>query len=122
MVGAWPAMETARLGDWVPVSPWCSETLAMLATDNVADPAPLQALLTSCKDKTWDGSATELLAALWTRVDDEVRRSREWPKKTHVLSNTLRRLQPTLKEVKMVVTFYRDTTPEHNRRIKIVVS
>ncbi len=36
---------SARLGDWVPVSPWCSETLAMLATDNVADPAPLQTLL-----------------------------------------------------------------------------
>lgn len=35
---------SARLGDWVPVSPWCSETLAMLAADNVADPAPLQAL------------------------------------------------------------------------------
>jgi uncharacterized protein YbjT (DUF2867 family) len=36
---------SARLGDWVPISPWGSETLAMLATDNVADPAPLQALL-----------------------------------------------------------------------------
>ncbi|WP_338798866.1 NAD-dependent epimerase/dehydratase family protein [Acidovorax sp. DW039] len=36
---------SARLGDWVPLSPWGSETLAMLATDNVADPAPLQALL-----------------------------------------------------------------------------
>ena len=36
---------SARLGDWVPISPWGSETLAMLATDNVADAAPLQALL-----------------------------------------------------------------------------
>jgi hypothetical protein len=48
--------------------------------------------------------------------------SREWPKKPDVLSNDLRRLQPTLKEVKMVVTFYRDTTPERDRRIKIVFS
>lgn len=36
---------SARLGDWIAVSPWCSETLAMLATDNVADPAPLRSLL-----------------------------------------------------------------------------
>jgi len=31
---------SATLGDLVPASPWCTETLAMLATDNVDDPAP----------------------------------------------------------------------------------
>lgn len=30
---------SARLGDHIPVMPWCSETLALLAQDNVADPA-----------------------------------------------------------------------------------
>ncbi|KQM80211.1 NAD-dependent epimerase/dehydratase family protein [Xylophilus sp. Leaf220] len=36
---------SARLGDLVPASPWCSESLAMLGTDNVADATVLQGLL-----------------------------------------------------------------------------
>lgn len=36
---------SARLGDWVPISPWCSETLAMLAKDNVGDPGALRHLI-----------------------------------------------------------------------------
>lgn len=37
---------SARLGDWMPASvPWCSESLAMLAIDNVGDSAPLATLL-----------------------------------------------------------------------------
>ena len=36
---------SARLGDLVPISPWCSETLALLATDNVAAPDRLATLL-----------------------------------------------------------------------------
>ncbi|EZP57063.1 NAD-dependent epimerase/dehydratase family protein [Delftia sp. RIT313] len=41
----WLTRASARAGDWVSASPWCSETLAMLASDNVTDPAGLQALL-----------------------------------------------------------------------------
>ena len=36
---------SARLGDAVPASPWCSETLAMLGSDNVGDPAVFEQLL-----------------------------------------------------------------------------
>jgi len=36
---------SARAGDWVPVSPWCSESLALLAQDNVGDAAVLRSLL-----------------------------------------------------------------------------
>lgn len=36
---------SARLGDLVPASPWCSESLAMLGSDNTADAATLHALL-----------------------------------------------------------------------------
>ena len=36
---------SARLGDLVPASPWCSESLAMLGTDNVADAGVLQSLI-----------------------------------------------------------------------------
>lgn len=43
-----PALLTrwsARAGDWVPWAPWCSETLALLAQDNVADPSAFAAVL-----------------------------------------------------------------------------
>jgi uncharacterized protein YbjT (DUF2867 family) len=36
---------SARLGDALPASPWCSESLALLAADNVADPAPFERAL-----------------------------------------------------------------------------
>lgn len=36
---------SARAGDWVPWAPWCSETLALLAQDNVADASAFAALL-----------------------------------------------------------------------------
>ena len=40
-----PSRWSARLGDAVPVTPWCSETLALLAKPNTASVATLQALL-----------------------------------------------------------------------------
>ena len=36
---------SARLGDAVPASPWCSETLAMLGSDNVGDATVFEQLL-----------------------------------------------------------------------------
>ena len=36
---------SARMGDAVPQSPWCSETLAMLGSDNVGNPAVFEQLL-----------------------------------------------------------------------------
>ena len=36
---------SARLGDAVPASPWCSETLAMLGSDNVGNPTVFEQLL-----------------------------------------------------------------------------
>ncbi|WZB69925.1 hypothetical protein WJ968_29060 [Achromobacter xylosoxidans] len=33
---------SARAGDGLPWSPWCSETLALLESDNVTDPAALE--------------------------------------------------------------------------------
>jgi len=41
----WATRISAWLGDRVPVSPWCSETLALLASDNVAAPERLAQLL-----------------------------------------------------------------------------
>jgi uncharacterized protein YbjT (DUF2867 family) len=36
---------SARIGDLIPAMPWCSETMAMLATDNVAPPQPFATVL-----------------------------------------------------------------------------
>ena len=36
---------SARLGDAVPQSPWCRDTLAMLGSDNVGNPAVFEQLL-----------------------------------------------------------------------------
>lgn len=41
----WATRVSAWFGDQVPISPWCSETLALLATDNVAEPGRLSRLL-----------------------------------------------------------------------------
>jgi hypothetical protein len=74
---------------------------------------PLQDLMQSLTH--WSGTPTELLAALATRVDEDTRRQREWPKKPNVFTNQLRRLVPTLKEVGTIVTITHST----NRRIEI---
>lgn len=36
---------SAKVGDWLPVTPWGSEAFAMLSHDNMADPAAITALL-----------------------------------------------------------------------------
>jgi len=36
---------SARLGDKIPISPWCSESLALLGKDNVGDPDILPSLI-----------------------------------------------------------------------------
>ena len=41
----WLGALFARMGDAVPISPWCSQTLALLCTDNVADGTALHTLI-----------------------------------------------------------------------------
>ena len=45
----------------------------------------------------FEGTATDLLAALIEKVGDGVARSKEWPKSASALSNALRRLAPSLR-------------------------
>ena len=52
---------SARLGDLAPASvPWCSETLAMLGSDNVGDPSRFEALLGHAAT-----ASHELVARAW---------------------------------------------------------
>ncbi|WP_423454480.1 NAD-dependent epimerase/dehydratase family protein [Ottowia sp. VDI28] len=41
----WLSRASARLGDAVPVSPWCSASLVLASHDNCCDPAPLRTWL-----------------------------------------------------------------------------
>jgi uncharacterized protein YbjT (DUF2867 family) len=52
---------SVRMGDHVPGSPWCSETLALLAQDNIAAPQPFNAVL-----GRGPVPPTALLRAAWT--------------------------------------------------------
>jgi hypothetical protein len=55
----------------------------------------------------WEGTANKLLRLLTERADPGLLRSDGWPKLPHHLSGTLRRLQPALGEVGVMVAFVR---------------
>jgi hypothetical protein len=67
-------------------------------------------------DGAWSGTATELLAALNRRVAAEARPARGWPGTPRALSNALRRVQPNLRQVGVVVRFRREADA---RRIEL---
>ena len=53
----------------------------------------------------WKGTATQLLSALETRVSEQTRKLKSWPKDGRALSNALRRLAPNLRESGVSVEF-----------------
>jgi hypothetical protein len=63
--------------------------------------APLQDLAALHKgaENAWTGTATKLLEELASRVDDDVRRAKGWPRAPHALSRELKRLAPPLRDV-----------------------
>jgi hypothetical protein len=52
----------------------------------------------------WEGTATELLAALTERTAEATRKERDWPKQPHTLSNHLKRLAPNLRRLGITIT------------------
>lgn len=67
----------------------------------------------------WEGTASELLAALETLAREsvtaaDVTKQKSWPKNGRALSNVLRRLTPTLRAVGVDVAF--DREPDQRRR------
>jgi hypothetical protein len=64
-----------------------------------ADPiaAALRALMTT--QETWSGTATQLLAALRQRAEEEVVKSRDWPSSPRVLSGRVRRAATFLRKI-----------------------
>ena len=63
--------------------------------------APLRALLSS---GPWEGTASELLTRLTDIGGEAVRKMKDWPTKPNVLSNSLKRLAPALRETGLIIT------------------
>ena len=86
-----------------------------LETDLVA--AAVKALLE--KKEAWEGTATELLAALEEVVPEQTRRSKSWPKTAKGLGNNLRRAASFLRQSGVEVEFYRESGSGSRRLIRL---
>ena len=58
----------------------------------------------------WRGTSSELLQALGTRVDDQVKRQRVWPSNGRSMTGHLKRLSPNLRAAGWEVEFHRESS------------
>jgi hypothetical protein len=75
---------------------------------------PVQALV---RNGGFEGTASDLVEALTPHADESARRQRGWPANGRILSNTLRRLAPNLRNCGIEVTFSR--SPDR-RRLRLI--
>lgn len=87
-----------------------------LALDFAAIYAPLQMLIDT---DAWQGTASQLLAALAAKVEDAVIRQEGWPKSPRGLSALLRDLAPNLRAVGIGTEFSRQSGSGRRRLITI---
>ena len=73
------------------------ETANESAIESSIIAGPLLAMLNGC-DK-WEGTATELKAALEDAAGDRATKDRGWPKRPHILSGELKRIAPNLRRM-----------------------
>jgi hypothetical protein len=57
--------------------------------------------------KLWDGRVVQLLEALTSTLDEDRRKSREWPKQTNRLTGKLRRAADSLRNIGIAIEIYR---------------
>lgn len=88
-----------------------------LALEASAIAPPVRALLAEVEN--WEGTASELLAALTARTDETVHRTRDWPSSARSLSGALRRLAPSLRAVGVNLDFNRETDTRRRRMIRL---
>lgn len=108
-----------------PALGWKPDEFQAIYTGNrtAANDLPLEASpvveplfqLISADDK-WGGTATELLTALNSRVDEKTQKQMSYPKSGRSLSNALRRLVSNLKAVGVQITFDK-REPRSGRRL-----
>jgi len=75
------------------------------SNDTVLESSPVAALLQQfLQDQPcWEGTASELLTELNSKVDEDTRRQKAWPKAPNRLSGALKRLAPNLRATGVVV-------------------
>jgi hypothetical protein len=81
------------------------------AVETALEASPVAAPLLQFLDRQegeWSGTAAELLEALTLQVGEQAARSREWPKRPHVLGGRLHRLAPALRKAGVEVEFVHD--------------
>src|SRR5262249_25349256 len=69
------------------------------------------------KQSPWQGTASLLLGALESLAEEKTRKQNAWPKNGRALSNTLRRLAPTLRAVGVHIAFGQRTGKQGQRQI-----
>lgn len=74
-----------------------------MAHDQAIDASPIGPHLRQLAEKGFVGTATELLGRLNGMVDENIRRSKEWPTRANVVSGIVRRLAPNLRAVGIMV-------------------
>ena len=68
----------------------------------------------------WEGTASELLAALSERVSETTRKERDWPKRAHSLSGQVKRIAPNLRRLGIDVNVgERETTGQKRRLVRL---
>jgi hypothetical protein len=103
--------------DWKPgsyVAVYGEARASAVATALAA--SPLTEPIRTLADTGWEGTATELLAALEDRVPEPLTRSRAWPRSARGLSSALRRLAPDLRVERIEVEWGR-TAGAGSRRV-----
>jgi hypothetical protein len=95
------------------------EEAAEIALDADAVATAVRAMMAANKSE-WVGTATKLLVALETFVDEKTARSKDWPQSSRALSQYLRRSATCLRKVGIEVVFdQRDRTHRATRQITI---
>jgi len=79
----------------------------------------VEPLLTMLDEGGFEGTSTELLAKLNSRVSEAIQKGRGWPKQANVLSNALRRLAPNLRAIGIEVVFFQTGGKGSRRLVKI---
>ena len=79
------------------------------ARELVIESSPVAAAVRSLMEgrREWKGAATELLKDLTDITDEPTRRRKSWPQSPSSLGNALRRVQPNLRAIGILVTFER---------------
>jgi hypothetical protein len=91
------------------------------AHETILEDSPLTGPLRSLvgHSRVWEGTATELLAALDGIAGEKVIKSKLWPKSPGRLSGNLRRLAPTLRHAGIDITHDRDGKGGRKKTIAI---